>query len=331
MRRRTVVVRAVLAAAVAVAVVALVDVGGVIAAAARAEWRWLAVVAAAIAVSAVAKVVTWHGCLRGLPGVGPAVRRTDLVGPFFVGALVNTGVPARAGDAMRVAMARQIVRHRGGEAGLAEVAGTVVAEHLVSTAVWGVLVVLVAPMLPLPWGVRAGAVGLGAGAVAVIVLAGRVRSVEGRGGRVVRRVRGALTDGARAVHHAARVMRRPRAFAEVTGSAAVHWAGQWAAVWAVLAALGMTGLGPMVAASVVVALALAHAVPVTPGGIGAAQAGVALPLVAAGAAAPEALAAGVVLQGVEIVLNAVAGAVFLLSRRDGRTPGRQPGAAATRR
>ncbi|MFN8121140.1 MAG: lysylphosphatidylglycerol synthase transmembrane domain-containing protein [Thermoleophilia bacterium] len=314
--RPTTLMRVLLLAGALLAAAALTDVRAVLDAVSRADPAWLLLVGIATGVSTVAKALTWRGCLAALPGAGP-VRRTDLLGPFLVGALVNAGTPARAGDALRVTMARRAVRRRGGDVGLAEVAGSVVAEHLVSTAVWGALVVCVAPLLPLPAEVRAAAAAIGAAAVALIVVAARGGTAP-RAPLPAGRIRGAVRDAVSAIHHAACAIRGPRVFAEVTASAVLHWVGQWAAVWAVLAGCGMPGLGPLVAAGVVVAVALAHALPVTPGGIGTVQAGVALPLIAAGVAGPEALAAGVVLQGVETAVHAAAGLLFLT--RPGRTP-----------
>ena len=311
----SVVLRGLVAVCAVGILIAVVDVGHVAHTVLAADGTWLLVAAGALAVSTLAKGVTWHGCLTALPGSGAAVPRGEVLGAFLVGALLNACLPARAGDAARVTMARRVIRRGGGTAGLAEVAGSVVAEHLVSTAVWGLLVAGVAPFLPLPLAARVAALAIGLGAVAAIVLAAFISPAPGPGGNRGGRARAVLADTARSVRHTAGRMRGPRPLTELTGSAALHWAGQWGAVWTVLIACGLGALGPLGAAAVVVSLALAQAIPVAPGGIGTAQAGVAIPLVAAGVGLPEALAAGVVLQGVETGITAVLCAVWLPLRR----------------
>jgi len=305
--------------------IAVVDLGHVAQTVLAADGTWLLVAAGALAVSTLAKGVTWHGCLAALPGSGTAVPRGEVLGAFLVGALLNACLPARAGDAARVTIVAP-----GGRPAWPRWRDRSSPSTLVSTAVWGLLVAGVAPFLPLPVAARAAALAIGLGAVAAIVLAARMSPAPGVDGRRGGRARAALADTARSVRHTAGRMRRPRPLTELTGSAALHWAGQWGAVWTVLIACGLGGLGPLGAAAVVVSLALAQAIPVAPGGVGTAQAGVAIPLVAAGVGLPEALAAGVVLQGVETGITAVLWAVWLPLRRrpDPGTASPVPAAAA---
>ena len=66
-----------------------------------------------------------------------------------------------------------------------------------------------------------------------------------------------------------------------------QWVCAWLAVAAVLRSLGLGHVGLTGAGVVLAGVTLAHALPVTPGGVGIIQAGAALPLTATYGVAPE--------------------------------------------
>jgi hypothetical protein len=118
-------------------------------------WPFLLAAAAANTLSAVLKAVTWRALLGGARGVDHRLRSLDLVSPLLVGALVNTGLPGRIGEVAKVVLARRRIGRRGGAASVAQVAGSIAAEHLVSTLAWGVVAVGVVCVLPVPGAIRA--------------------------------------------------------------------------------------------------------------------------------------------------------------------------------
>jgi Lysylphosphatidylglycerol synthase TM region len=277
---------------------------------AECSWPLLAAAGVANALSAAFKAVTWQGLLAGVRGVAARLGRLDLVGPLFVGALVNSGLPARAGEVAKVVLARRTVRRRGGDVGVAQVAGSIAAEHLVSTLAWAVVAAVLCVALPTPGAVRAGAIGIGvACTAATAIVAWRPparRLIRGR------RAMAALAEAWAAAHEGLRALRRPGALGVVVGAGAAQWLAQWAAIWLTLCATGLGAAGPAGAGMVLVTLTLAHAVPLLPGGAGTFQMGAMLPLTGAYGVEPEAaLAFGLVLQMGETAVNVGLGFVFL--------------------
>jgi hypothetical protein len=67
-----------------------------------------------------------------------------------VGALVNSVGVARAGDVVKVALARRALARRGADVAAADIAGAMVAEHVVATAAWGALICAIAVVAPVP-------------------------------------------------------------------------------------------------------------------------------------------------------------------------------------
>ena len=103
-------------------------------------------------------------------------------------------------------------------------------------------------------------------------------------------MRRALRAGGRAwaaVHHSHRGLGRPGVLAWVAPAAVGQWVCAWLAIAAVLRSLGLGHVGLTGAGVVLAGVTLAHALPVTPGGVGIIQAGAALPLTATYGVAPE--------------------------------------------
>jgi uncharacterized membrane protein YbhN (UPF0104 family) len=122
------------------------------------------------------------------------------------------------------------------------------------------------------------------------------------------------------VHHAHRGLARPRALARVAATGIAQWVLAWLGVMAVLAALGLGWVGFPGAALVLVSLTLAHALPVTPGGVGVNQIGAMLPLTATYGVVPEeALAFAVALTLSETGVGVVVGGAFAIAEAAGRS------------
>src|SRR2546422_419956 len=78
---------------------------------------------------------------------------------------------ARVGEVAKALLLRRRLLRRGADVSVTAVLGTVVAENLVSTLAWVVLVIGIGLFLPLPVYAWAASVGLGALCLSVIVVA----------------------------------------------------------------------------------------------------------------------------------------------------------------
>ena len=265
--------------------------------------------------SSVCKAMTWQGLVAGLPSAAGRSRRRDMVSPLLVGALVNTVGVARAGDVVKLALARRVLARRGADVPLADVAGAMMAEHVVAMIAWGVLICAIAALAPVPPVVWAAAVAMGL-SCAAFLLATAVRAPGDAGCRVGcgptawRRGLRAVGRAWAAVHHSHRGLGRPRAATYIGLAALGQWAFAWLAIAALLAAVGLGRVGLAGAGVILAGVTLAHALPITPGGVGVNQLGAMLPLTATYGVAPEqALAFAVVLALSETVPGIALGAV----------------------
>ena len=110
--------------------------------------------------------------------------------------------------------------------------------------------------------------------VVVTAAAARRRGVPvGSGPSLVRRALRAVGRAWAAVHHSHRGLGRPRVLAWVAPAAMGQWVCAWLAIAAVLRPLGLGHVGLTGAGVVLAGVTLAHALPVTPGGVGIIQAG----------------------------------------------------------
>jgi len=276
------------------------------------RWEFLLAACVANAASAVLKAVTWRGLLAGIDGMHGRLRRLDLVSPLLVGALVNSGLPGRVGEVAKVVLARRRIDRRGGEASVGQVAGSIAAEHLVSTLAWAVVAVALVLAVPAPGAIQIVTIASAAGCLLLTGIAARIappaRRPAGRLGRPAR----VVAECWGAVHQGLRALRRPRAAVSVSAVALGQWAAQWAAIMLVLHATGLAHVGPAAGGLVLVTLTLAHAVPLAPGGMGTFQIAAMLPLTAAYGVDPAvALAFGVLLQISETAVSVGLGLLFL--------------------
>jgi uncharacterized membrane protein YbhN (UPF0104 family) len=291
-------------AAAAVAAVAAVGVGAwavsgsvrsALIAAAAADPRQALVAGLGFVVSLAA---TAFGFRAAFVGLGATVDRVDACARYGAGSLVNTFLPAQLGDGVRtVLFARSLPA---GEGRALRAAGTLGALSL-------------ARML-----VQAIAVGCGAaiGIVPVwpvLVLGGVTAAGAAAAGVLHRHGRGVAL--ARLVAATVALARRPRLGLEVLGWSVVALAARLLATAAVLSAVSVPA--PLRAALVIgIALDVAAAFPLTPGGFGITGVAVSVALASRGVDLRTGLAAGLVFHAVETAASlGFAGTCLALVRR----------------
>jgi uncharacterized membrane protein YbhN (UPF0104 family) len=283
-----------------------------------ASWAALLLAISANFASVGFKGLAWKGVVDGLPTLRRRTRYSDLLSPLMVGFLFNTVLAARLGEVVKVLLVRRRLTRRGEEVSATALLGTVVAENLVGTIAWVVLVIGIGVFLPLPMYAWIASLALGAAALVVVSVAtftatGRQLppwlssgSVTARIGRAASRLWGAVRES-----HLA--LRRPRQVAIVGGASFATWLGQWAGIYCTLWAFGLERVGWGGAGLLLVTITLAQAFPLLPGNLVVFQAAAVLPLTATyGVSATQAIAFSVVLQFTEIVVGVLFGLICLM-------------------
>ena len=256
--------------------------------AADARWLWLAGVGFAVAVTASAG--SWR-CAIGL--CGGRISILDACGRYGAGSLVNTFVPARAGDMVRIGLFARVFPEKtrlwttgGAFAALGAARALVLGGLVVAGALAGVV-----PLWPLLV-----ALALVAAAVAVALRA-RNRQARGRASH--------LLDAFRALG------RSPSGAVRLTAWLALSTLGRLAAATAIGAALGIHQ--PLAAAVVIIpALDVAGLLPLTPGNLGVTSGAIAMALQAHGMSFTNGLAAGIAFHAVETVVGLMFGMASLV-------------------
>jgi len=220
----------------------------------------------------------------------------DATARYGAGSLVNTFVPARAGDALRLALFSRLVP---GEGRLLATGGAFVAVAAARAVVLGGLVTAgailgVVPLWPL---LVAGGLVLAAAALAVRA----------------RRSHTHLLDAFRELG------RHPATAVRLAGWIALSVAGRFAGATAVAAAVGIHK--PVVAAVLILpALDVSGLIPLTPGNIGIASAAIAVAFRAHGVSFSHGLAAGITLQALETAVGLSIGLASVLWLAPYRSP-----------
>jgi len=280
------------------------------------SWGFLTLALLANLLSAGLKAVAWKGVVDGLAGMRRPARLRDLIGPLFVGLMVNTLLAARIGEVARSVLAGRRLRRRGATVRSSAVLGSAILESIAATIVWVGFVVMIGTLLPLPryaW-VAALVIGIGCLAVVVAALVGRGgrlalarRLVPGRAAGVLGRIWGAMREGQRGLTDLRRL-------AAVLGGSLGGLLLQWLAVYAVLRAFGLSQVGWGGAALLLVTITIAQAFPVLPGNLVTYQAAAILPLVASyDVSTATALAFAVVLQASQAAIGVGVGFFCLLA------------------
>ena len=260
------------------------------------KWLWLAGIG--FAVSVVAAAGSWLCAIRLCGGT---LTLPDACARYGAGSLVNTFVPARAGDAIRIGLFSRVLPNRerlwttgSAFAALGAARSVVLAALIVAGSATGTL-----PLWPL-------FVALGLVTVAAAVsLRARGRDPESRAGH--------LLDSFRALG------REPAAAIRLVAWIALSTAGRLAAATAVAAALGIHH--PLAAAVVIVpALEVAGLVPLTPGNIGITSGAIALAFQSQGVSFTNGLAAGIAFHAVETAVGLMFGIASVVWLAPYRSP-----------
>ncbi|HMN99279.1 MAG TPA: lysylphosphatidylglycerol synthase transmembrane domain-containing protein [Miltoncostaeaceae bacterium] len=273
-------------------------------------WGLLATAAALQLATLPLKAAAWRTALDAVQS-GTTTLRTVL-GPVAVGALFNLALAGRIGDAVGILLVHRRLVRADRATPLSVVVGSAITATLVSMMAWVTLIALAGAFVPLPPAAWAaiGAVAVATGAVAAVAAwrgGGRRHTVR-RDSRMWR-LAGAARRIWSVVAEGHRSLRRPAVTIPLATAALAGWAAQWGAVYAVLTAFHVED--PWQAAILVlVSISIVQTLPVVPGNVGVFQAAAGLPLVAtSGVPVTTSVTIGVVLQFVQVVPIAIAGAV----------------------
>jgi uncharacterized membrane protein YbhN (UPF0104 family) len=260
----------------------------------RADPRWLWLAAIAFTVSLVGSA----GCWRSAIGLcGGRTSLADATARYGAGSLVNTFVPARAGDAVRLALFSRLVP---GEHKLSTTGGAFVAIAAARAAVLGGIVVAgaITGVVPL-WPLLIAAALVAAG----VALAVRARKSHAH-----------LLDAFRTLAE------HPALSLRLAGWIALSVLGRFAGATAVSAAIGIHR--PLVAALLILpALDVSGLIPLTPGNVGIASAAIAIAFRAHGVSFDRGLAAGITFQALETAVGLSIGTASVLWLAPYRSPG----------
>lgn len=292
------------------------------------SWAMLSVAVFANFTSVAFKGLAWKGVVDALPSAKQRVHYLDLLPPLFIGFLFNTILAARVGEFVKVMLlGRRMERRSGERPPTTTLLGTVVAENLVSTITWVVLVIAIGIFLPLPSYAWFASIALGTACLAVVLVAllsGRpghhqlppwlnTGPLWARATRALHRLWGAVRES-----HLG--LRRPRQMSVVVGASLATWLAQWVGIYFTLMAFGLERVGWGGAGLLLVTITLAQAFPVLPGNLVVFQAAAVVPLTASyGVTAAEALAFSVVLQATEAIVGVAVGFLFLIAEGVGFT------------
>jgi phosphatidyl-myo-inositol alpha-mannosyltransferase len=295
-----------------------VGLQNVVASIVRSDAGWVVIATALMMASMLMRAASWFAIARAALPRSP-LRRRDVTSATMIGVLMSATLPARLGEPARaMVLARRTGRMR---ETFPVLLGTLVSQtalNILALTLLGVIIVAStdlfhssstrlfvfssAPLLVL----------LLLAAAPVVV---RQRGGDGRLGRIVAAVRGALLR----VRSGLQVFREPRLGALAAAAQLSAWGIQLLACAALFEALGLRGhLGIGAAAAVLFAVNVTALVPATPSNIGVFQLAVISVLTTGfGVSAADALAYGVILQAVEIATAVALGLPALV--REGLT------------
>ena len=283
----------------------------------RSDLSWVLVAFALMSISMFFRAASWYWIARAaLPG--SPIRRRDVTSATMIGVLMSATLPARLGEPARaLALARRTGRMR---ETFPVLLGTLVSQtllNLVALAMLGVIIVSTTPLF------HSGTKQLFAFSLVplillVVVLVAPLVMRQTGNGRLAR-IGAAAHRAMVQVRAGLKIFRDPREGAAAAAAQLGAWAIQLSACWALLYALGLDGkAGIGAAAAVLFAVNVTAVVPATPSNIGVFQLAVISVLhTGFGVGTADALAYGVILQGVEIATAVALGLPALV--REGLT------------
>lgn len=250
-----------------------------------------------------ARAIAWHAILSAAPTWRRAKRRDAMQGTF-IGVLMSATLPARLGEPSRaLIVARRLGRAR---ETLPIVLGTMVSQTLLNLFALGLLGVAMCSDISVLDG-RHGVLVAAALAPLLALLALALAPVLLPRTTVPRSVRMqalmlAMRRSLARVRDGLQVFRQPRQAALATAVQLLAWGLQWMGCWLVLMALGLDSrAGVAGAAAVLFAVNVTAVIPATPANVGVFQAACVAALVGVyRVPTPDAIAYGIVLQGIEI-------------------------------
>jgi phosphatidyl-myo-inositol alpha-mannosyltransferase len=283
----------------------------------RSDLSWVLVAFLLMSSSMFFRAASWYWIVRAaLPG--RPIRRRDVTSATMIGVLMSATLPARLGEPARaLALARRTGRMR---ETFPVLLGTLVSQtllNLVALALLGVIIVSTTPLF------HSGTKQLFAFSLVplillvVVLIAPFVMRQTGNGR--LARIGAAAHRAMVQVRAGLKIFRDPREGGAAAAAQLGAWAIQLAACWALLYALGLDGkAGIGAAAAVLFAVNVTAVVPATPSNIGVFQLAVISVLhTGFGVSTADALAYGVILQGVEIATAVTLGLPALV--REGLT------------
>jgi len=312
----------------------------------HADWHWVAVAVGLMLVSLVLRSAALKVIVDALGGV--CARLSDTFSATSIGLLANSVIPIRVGTVLAPYALYVLLRRRGAAVAFATTLGMALTERLFTIATFVALSLLFVSALSMPaWAVQVliasavfattflvggivlerrrrrlaaaggdprtgeapGVAAAGAGADRVGEAAGPALAAPGTTPAVARP--GGLRRHTPELVDSQRIMGKPWSALLVAAIQTVAWLIQLAAAWAVLQAFHLGGAGLRGAALVLVLTNLIGLVPITPGNVGTFQAAAVAALAVSGVAAGPAVAYALGLQGMQLVIAAVAGLASL--------------------
>jgi phosphatidyl-myo-inositol alpha-mannosyltransferase len=283
----------------------------------RSDLSWVLVAFALMSISMFFRAASWYWIARAALPDAP-IRRRDVTSATMIGVLMSATLPARLGEPARaLALSRRTGRMR---ETFPVLLGTLVSQtllNLVALALLGVIIVSTTPLF------HSGTKHLFAFSLVplillVVVLVAPFVMRQTGNGRLAR-IGAAAHRAMVQVRAGLKIFRDPREGLSAAAAQLGAWAIQLSACWALLYALGLdnrAGIGA--AAAVLFAVNVTAVVPATPSNIGVFQLAVISVLhTGFGVSTADALAYGVILQGVEIATAVVLGLPALV--REGLT------------
>jgi phosphatidyl-myo-inositol alpha-mannosyltransferase len=283
----------------------------------RSDFSWVLVAFVLMSISMFFRAASWYWIARAALPNRP-IRRRDVTSATMIGVLMSATLPARLGEPARaLALARRIGRMR---ETFPVLLGTLVSQTLLNLVALGLLGVIIVATTPL---FHSGTKQLFAFSLVplillVVVLVAPFVMRQTGNGRLAR-IGAAAHRAMVQVRAGLKIFRDPREGASAAAAQLGAWAIQLSACWALLYALGLNGeAGIGAAAAVLFAVNVTAVVPATPSNIGVFQLAVISVLhTGFGVSTADALAYGVILQGVEIATAVALGLPALV--REGLT------------
>ncbi len=310
----------------------------------QADWRWLAVAIGLMLASLLLRSVALKVIVDALGGV--RARVGDTFSATSIGLLANSIIPIRVGTVLSPYALYVLLRRRGAAVPFVTTLGMALTERLFAVATFVVLALTFVSALSVPsWAVE---VLVASALFAATFIVGGIVLERRRGARVTRAADGDRAPGAEAARDRAaraaadddaapgaahagprgtrrdrlrrqwpalldsqRIMGKPWSALLVAAVQAVAWLVQLGAAWAALQAFHLGGAGLRGAALVLILTNLIGLVPLTPGNVGTFQAAALAALAVSGVGAGPAVAYALGLQGMQLVVGAVAGLASL--------------------